>query len=118
MRFRSWCTRRCGNSAIWIAESGALVGRLKTVLQTIKESSQFAGGAMNLQLGAGLTAGWTLAFALWGGLRGRVHYTPAGVCAAPTHSVNQCAAPVGRPTVRLSSRKLGISRAAITASIR
>jgi hypothetical protein len=29
------------------------------------------GGPMNLQLGAGLTAAWMLAFAIWGGLRGR-----------------------------------------------
>jgi hypothetical protein len=29
------------------------------------------GGAMNLQLGAGLVGAWQLAFALWGGLRGR-----------------------------------------------
>lgn len=29
------------------------------------------GGPMNLQLGAGLTAAWMLAFAVWGGLRGR-----------------------------------------------
>ena len=29
------------------------------------------GGAMNLQLGAALTVGWWLAFAVWGGLRGR-----------------------------------------------
>ena len=26
------------------------------------------GGAMNLQLGAGLTGAWSLAFALWGGV--------------------------------------------------
>jgi hypothetical protein len=30
-------------------------------------------GAMNLQLGAALTVGWWLAFAVWGGLRGRQH---------------------------------------------
>jgi len=30
------------------------------------------GGAMNLQLGAGLTLAWMLAFGIWGGLRGRV----------------------------------------------
>ena len=30
------------------------------------------GGAMNLQLGAGLTLAWMMAFGLWGGLRGRV----------------------------------------------
>jgi hypothetical protein len=30
------------------------------------------GGAMNLRLGAGLTAAWMLAFAVRGGLRGRV----------------------------------------------
>jgi hypothetical protein len=30
------------------------------------------GGAMNLQLGAGLTLGWILAFGVWGGLRGRL----------------------------------------------
>jgi hypothetical protein len=29
------------------------------------------GGAMNWQLGAGLTLGWMLAFAFWGGFRGR-----------------------------------------------
>jgi len=30
------------------------------------------GGAMNLQLGAGLVGVWLLAFAIWGGVRGRV----------------------------------------------
>lgn len=30
------------------------------------------GGAMNLQLGAGLTLAWMLAFGIWGGVRGRV----------------------------------------------
>jgi hypothetical protein len=29
------------------------------------------GGAMNMQLGGGLTLAWILAFGLWGGLRGR-----------------------------------------------
>jgi hypothetical protein len=29
------------------------------------------GGAMNWQLGGTLTLGWALAFAFWGGLRGR-----------------------------------------------
>jgi hypothetical protein len=31
------------------------------------------GGAMNWQLGAGLTLGWMLAFAFWGSLAGRFH---------------------------------------------
>jgi len=30
------------------------------------------GGAMNMQLGAGLTFVWILAFGFWGGFRGRV----------------------------------------------
>jgi hypothetical protein len=41
------------------------------------------GGPMNLQLGAGLTAAWMLAFAVWGGLLGRPHrssnlFSPTG----------------------------------------
>jgi len=31
-------------------------------------------GAMNFQLGAGLTIGWLVVFGIWGGLRGRQHY--------------------------------------------
>lgn len=31
------------------------------------------GGAMNMVLGAGLVAAWLLAFAVWGGIRGRRH---------------------------------------------
>jgi len=31
------------------------------------------GGAMNLQLGAGLTLAWLLSFGFWGGFRGRAH---------------------------------------------
>jgi hypothetical protein len=32
------------------------------------------GGAMNMQLGAGLTLAWLLSFAVWGGLRGRFEH--------------------------------------------
>jgi hypothetical protein len=35
------------------------------------------GGAMNMQLGAALTLGWVLAFALWGGIRGRAQNSVA-----------------------------------------
>jgi hypothetical protein len=34
------------------------------------------GGAMNLQLGAGLVWAWMLSFAVWGGIRGRVQNFP------------------------------------------
>lgn len=73
----------------WVGAAG-LIAFTEQALETVTifGSSGFTqpGGAMNLQLGAGLTAGWMLAFALWGGLRGRVHCTPAGVYAAPTHA--------------------------------
>lgn len=35
------------------------------------------GGPMNMQVGASLTIGWLIAFALWGGLRGK-QTNPAG----------------------------------------
>jgi hypothetical protein len=40
---------------------------------TIFGSSGFTqpGGAMNMQLGGGLTLAWLLGFGLWGGLHGR-----------------------------------------------
>jgi hypothetical protein len=35
------------------------------------------GGAMNVQLGAGLTLAWLLSFAIWGGFRGRFDHSTA-----------------------------------------
>jgi hypothetical protein len=59
----------------WLGVLGA-VAFLEQVVETVTifGSTDFTepGGAMNLQLGAGLTVGWMLAFALWGGIRGRV----------------------------------------------
>jgi hypothetical protein len=59
---------------MWLGLLGAvafLEQSIETV--TIFGSTGFTqpGGAMNLQLGAGLTLAWMLAFGLWGGLRGR-----------------------------------------------
>jgi hypothetical protein len=56
----------------WLGLLGAIAfaeQALETI--TIFGSAGFTepGGAMNLQLGAGLTAAWMLAFAVWGGLR-------------------------------------------------
>jgi hypothetical protein len=58
----------------WLGVLGAVAfaeQAIETI--TIFGSTGFTepGGAMNLQLGAGLTAAWMLAFAVWGGLRGR-----------------------------------------------
>jgi hypothetical protein len=38
------------------------------------------GGAMNLQLGAGLTATWMLSFAFWGAFRGRANFCQVTTC--------------------------------------
>jgi hypothetical protein len=59
----------------WLGALGAaafLEQAIETI--TIFGSAGFRapGGPMNLQLGAGLTATWLLAFAFWAGLRGRV----------------------------------------------
>jgi len=56
----------------WLGALGAVAiaeQAIETV--TIFGSSGFTepGGAMNLQLGAGLVAAWLIAFALWGGIR-------------------------------------------------
>jgi hypothetical protein len=55
-----------------------LLGAVAFVEQSIETITIFGstgftqpGGAMNLQLGAGLTLAWMMAFGLWGGLRGR-----------------------------------------------
>jgi hypothetical protein len=55
-----------------------LLGAAAFVEQSIETITIFGstgftqpGGAMNLQLGAGLTLAWMMAFGLWGGLRGR-----------------------------------------------
>jgi len=59
----------------WLGVLGAVAFTEQAVeTVTIFGSTGFTepGGPMNLQLGAGLTAAWMLAFALWGGLRGRV----------------------------------------------
>jgi hypothetical protein len=58
----------------WLGLFGA-VAIIEQAIETITifGSSGFTepGGAMNLRLGAGLVAGWMIAFAVWGGLRGR-----------------------------------------------
>ena len=63
----------------WLAALGAVA----IVEQAIETMTIFGsngwtqpGGAMNLQLGAALTGGWFLAFALWGGLRGDLQSDP------------------------------------------
>jgi hypothetical protein len=55
-----------------------LLGAVAFVEQSIETITIFGstgftqpGGAMNLQLGAGLTLAWMMAFGLWGGFRGR-----------------------------------------------
>ena len=58
----------------WLGVLGAIAfveQAIETI--TIFGSTGFTepGGAMNLQLGAGLTAAWMLAFAVWGGIGGR-----------------------------------------------
>jgi hypothetical protein len=59
---------------MWLGVLGA-VAFIEQSIETITifGSTGFTqpGGAMNLQLGAGLTLGWIIAFGLWGGLRGR-----------------------------------------------
>ena len=58
----------------WLGVLG-LVAFVEQAVETITifGSTGFTqpGGAMNMQLGAGLTLAWILGFALWGGLRGR-----------------------------------------------
>jgi hypothetical protein len=61
---------------LWLGALGAVAFTEQAVeTVTIFGSTGFTqpGGAMNMQLGAGLTLGWMLAFALWGGIRGRAH---------------------------------------------
>jgi len=64
----------------WLGILGAIAlveQAVETV--TIFGSTGFTqpGGAMNMQLGAGLTLAWLLAFALWGGFRGRFESSAA-----------------------------------------
>ncbi len=58
----------------WIGVWG-LIAVVEQALETITifGSTGFTqpNGAMNFQLGAGLTIGWLVAFGIWGGLRGR-----------------------------------------------
>jgi hypothetical protein len=66
--------RRQEGLPLWLGLVGALAiaeQAIETI--TIFGSSGFTepGGAMNLQLGAGLVGGWLVAFALWAGLRKR-----------------------------------------------
>jgi hypothetical protein len=60
---------------VWLGVLGA-IALVEQAVETITifGSSGFTepGGAMNLQLGAGLVLAWMLGFALWGGLRGRL----------------------------------------------
>ena len=67
------------NLPLWLGVLGAVAfteQAIETI--TIFGTAGFTepGGPMNLQLGAGLTAAWMLAFAVWGGLRGQ-HESPA-----------------------------------------
>lgn len=59
----------------WLGVLGA-VAIVEQAIETITifGSSGFTepGGAMNMQLGAALVVGWMVAFAAWGGLRGRL----------------------------------------------
>ena len=65
---------------LWLGVLG-LVAFVEQSLETITifGSTGFTqpGGAMNMQLGAGFTLAWLLAFGLWGGLRGRVQNSGA-----------------------------------------
>ena len=65
--------RRCGLPR-WLGALG-LLAFVEQAIETITifGSTGFTqpGGAMNMQLGAGLTLAWILGFGLWGGLRGR-----------------------------------------------
>ena len=66
--------RRRAGLPMWLGALGAIAFMEQTVeTVTIFGSAGFTepGGAMNLQLGAGLTVTWMLAFAVWGGFRGR-----------------------------------------------
>ncbi len=58
----------------WLGALG-LVAFVEQAIETITifGSTGFTqpGGAMNMQLGAGLTLAWILAFGIWGGMRGR-----------------------------------------------
>ena len=63
---------------LWLGVLGAVAfveQSLETM--TIFGSSGFTqpGGAMNLQLGAGLTHAWVLAFGFWGGFRGTCSFS-------------------------------------------
>ena len=57
----------------WLGALG-LVAFIEQSIETITifGSTGFTqpGGAMNMQLGAGLTLAWIIAFGFWGGLRG------------------------------------------------
>jgi hypothetical protein len=59
----------------WLGALG-LIALVEQAIETITifGSTGFIqpGGAMNMQLGAGLTLAWILAFGFWGGIRGRV----------------------------------------------
>jgi hypothetical protein len=61
----------------WLGVLGA-VAVVEQAIETITifGSTGFTepGGAMNLQLGAGLVWAWMLSFAVWGGIRGRVRH--------------------------------------------
>jgi len=64
---------------VWLGFLG-LVAFVEQSIETITifGSTGFTqpGGAMNLQLGAGLTLAWLLSFGFWGGLRGRAPNPP------------------------------------------
>jgi hypothetical protein len=76
--------RRRAGLPLWVGVLG-LAAFTEQCIETVTifGSTGFTqpGGAMNLQLGAGLTAAWTLAFAFWGGLRGRAQENTAQVYA-------------------------------------
>jgi hypothetical protein len=64
----------------WLGVVGAIAFAEQAVETiTIFGSTGFTqpGGAMNMQLGAGITLAWLLSFAIWGGFRGRFESSTA-----------------------------------------
>jgi len=63
----------------WLGLLGALAFTEQAIeMITIFGSTGFTqpGGAMNFQLGAGLTLAWILSFGVWGGIRGEALHVP------------------------------------------
>jgi hypothetical protein len=65
--------RRSAGLPLWLG----ILGAVAVLEQAIETATMFGssgftepGGAMNMQLGAGLVMTWLLAFAIWAGIRG------------------------------------------------